>query len=341
MSISAENVDSVTVAAGRRSVLWNETALALVLLVVLALVPLVGGNYVVFILPQYMLYGLLAVSLALLWGFAGIVSFGQAAFFAIGAYAMGLVMKSTGMPFNPGYGGLLVAMVVSGLLAGVTGWFLFSAGVRATYFVLITLALSIIAQQIAVSQSQITGGFNGMFVNRMALSPLGGTAPGDHAMYIFVLAIVAVCYGLLRWLTLGRVGKVLVGIRENEDRLTALGFKVHWYKTAAFTLSGALAGLAGALYATDASFVSPSLAGVLFSTQVVVWVAIGGRQSLLGALVGAIVVASASNYLSAVIPDYWQLIIGLLFMLVIIFFKGGLAGMVAGASGLLRRGRTR
>lgn len=335
------DVEALPIAGRRRGVFWNETSGALLVLVLLALVPAVGGNYVVFILPQYMLYGLLALSLALLWGFAGIVSFGQAAFFAVGAYAMGLLMKHTGLPFNPAYAGLLAALVGGGLLAGVTGWFLFSAGVRATYFVLITLALSIIAEQIAVSQSQITGGFNGMFVNRMALSPLGGTIPGDRAIYFYVLAVVAVCYGLLRWLTLSRFGKVLVGIRENEDRLTALGFKVHWYKTAAFALSGALAGLAGALYATDASFVSPSLAGVLFSTQVVVWVAIGGRHSLLGALLGAIAVASASNYLSAVIPDYWQLILGLLFMLVIIFFKGGLAGMVTGARGLWQRGRSR
>jgi len=333
------NVETVPMIERRAAALRNESGAALAVFVLLLLVPLAGGNYVVFILPQYMLYGLLAMSLALLWGFAGIVSFGQAAFFAVGAYAMGLIMKITGLPFNAAYGGLIAAVVAGGLLAGVTGWFLFSAGVRSTYFVLITLALSIIAEQIAVSQSQITGGFNGMFVNRMALSPLGGTIPSDRAIYFFMLAAVAICYGLLRWLTLTRFGKVLVGVRENEDRLTALGFKVHRYKTAAFALSGALAGLAGALYATDASFVSPSLAGVLFSTQVVVWVAIGGRHSLLGALVGGVAVASASNYLSAVMPDYWQLLLGVLFMLVIIFFKGGLAGMVTHAAALLSRKR--
>lgn len=315
----------------------SETGVAVAVLIVLALVPVLGSGYIVYILPQYMLYGVLAMSLALLWGFAGIVSFGQAAFFAIGAYAMGIVMK-TGLPFNAAYAGLVAAIMLAGLLAAVTGWFLFSAGVRATYFVLITLALSIIAEQIAVSQSQLTGGFNGMFVTRMALSPLGGKIPGDTAMYFFILVVVALCYALLRWLTLVRFGKLLAGIRENEDRLTALGFKIHLYKTAAFGLSGALAGLSGALYATDASFVSPSLAGVLFSTQVVVWVAIGGRHSLLGAFVGALVVASASNYLSAVIPNYWQLILGLLFILVIIFFKGGLASVFSGLPRLWRHG---
>ena len=315
----------------------GETIAAIGVLALLLILPLVASDYIVYLLPQYMLYGVLALSLVMLWGIVGIVSFGQAAFFAIGAYAMGLCMAQVDFGFNSAYAGLLCAAIVGGLLAGITGWFLFSAGVRATYFVLITLALSIITEQVAVTQSQLTGGFNGMFVNRMALAPwAGGEIASDLGLYFFVLAVVAAIYAALRWLMAGRFGTVLAGVRENEDRLTALGFRIDHYKTLAFALSGAIAGLAGALYATTASFVSPSLAGVLFSTQVVVWVAIGGRASLLGGLVGAVVVASASNYLSAVMPNYWQLILGIAFMLVIIFFKEGIAGMFSRAGSLLR-----
>lgn len=335
MSASARHVHNL-----RRHLLGENGAAGLVL-VLLIVLPFAAGDYIVYLLPQYMLYGLLALSLVILWGVVGIVSFGQAAFFAIGAYAMGLWMGQTDLGFNSAYAGLLCAALAGGVLAGVTGWFLFSAGVRATYFVLITLALSIITEQVAVSQSPLTGGFNGMFVNRMALSPLaGGEIAGDMALYFFVLAVVALVYALLRWLMARSFGTVLAGIRENEDRLTALGFRIDHYKTLAFALSGAIAGLAGALYATTASFVSPSLAGVLFSTQVVVWVAIGGRASLLGGLVGALVVASASNYLSATVPTYWQLILGVAFMLVIIFFKDGLAGMFARATRKLRGATT-
>jgi len=305
----------------------TETWVAIGLFVLLALLPAVVQGYVVYILPQYMLYGVLAMSLALLWGFAGIVSFGQAAFFTIGAYVMGLSMAH-GLLVNPGYVGLVAAGALSGLLAGLTGYFLFSAGVRSTHFVLITLALSIIAEQIAVSQSWLTGGYNGMFVPRMALGPgVGGPTPGDTEIYLFVLVLCAACYFGLRHALSRRFGKVLAGIRENEDRLTAFGFRIDLYKTAAFAVSGCLAGFSGALYATSAGFVSPSLAGVLFSTQVVVWVAIGGRHSLLGAFVGAVAVAALSNYVSAVIPNYWQLIVGLVFMLVIVFFRRGLAGL--------------
>ncbi|MGH7048930.1 MAG: branched-chain amino acid ABC transporter permease [Stellaceae bacterium] len=315
----------------RRTWGWSEEHIAAVVFVLLAVVPLVTGGYLVYVLPQYMLYGVLAMSLVLIWGFAGILSFGQAAFFAVGAYTIGLAL-SHGGPMDPTYAGLLGAVVVGGALAAACGYFLFSAGVRDMYFVLVTLALSIMTEQIANSQSQITGGFNGMFVKRISLALPGGRLlplNGDAAMYFFVLAVVVIVYFVLRRLRLGRFGKILIGIRENEDRAISLGYRTYLYKTAAFALSGALAALAGALYASDAGFVSPSLGSVEFSTEVVVWVALGGRGSLIGGLLGAMVVAAASNLLSAIIPDYWELAVGIVFILVILFFKGGVAGALA------------
>jgi urea ABC transporter permease protein UrtC len=328
--------------SGAAVAFWRgETLVALFVFIGLALLPLFVGGYAVYILPQYLLFGLLALSLGLLWGFAGIVSFGQAAFFALGGYAMGLVMQ-TGIGAEAGWLGLVAATLVGGLLAAISGYFLFSAGVRATYFVLITLALSIITEQIAVSQSQITGGWNGMFVDRISLGfgPLGEVPLyQDVAAYYFVLPVVALVYFATRALTVARFGKILVGIRENEDRMVALGYTVSSYKTVAFALSGSIAGLAGGLYATHSNFVSPSLAGVLFSTEVVVWVALGGRLSLLGALIGGVVVSALSNYLSSVTPQYWQLIVGLIFIAVIVFFKDGLAGLISDMAARMWRRR--
>ncbi len=271
------------------------------------------------------------MSLALLWGYVGILSFGQAGFFALGAYTIGLTMQSD-LGINPAYVGLLLSLLVGGVLAAITGYFLFSAGVRATYFVLVTLALSIMVEQIAVSQSDITGGWNGMYIDRMSLTfgPLGKVSLfNDIPSYYAVLPVVIIIYFSLRWFTHSRFGKILVGIRENEDRLTSLGFNISAYKTGAFAISGAVACLAGALYGTHASFVSPSLGGVLFSTEVVVWVAIAGRASLLAALLGGILVASLSNYLSTITPEYWQLVLGLIFIMVIVFLKGGVAGALS------------
>ena len=319
--------------------MFTEPVAAAVVFLLFALLPLIASGYPIYILPQYMMFGMLAMSLGLIWGFAGILSFGQAAFFALGAYAMGLAMQR-GLIINPAYAGLLLAMIVGGAVALFTGYFLFSAGVRATHFVLVTLALSIIVEQLTVGQSQITGGWNGMFVNRMSLTfgPLGEVSLfADAPFFYFTLAVVVATYFLLYWITVSRFGKVLVGIRENEDRIVSLGINPAVYKTGAFTLSGIIAGLAGALYGTQANFVSPSIAGVLFSTQVVVWVAIGGRNSLLGALLGGIGVAYLANLLSAATPDYWQLILGLIFMAVIVFFRGGVAGAIERLIGLSRR----
>lgn len=341
----SEEVKPATFAATARAprlpsgLLDGETRIAAAAFAALAILPAVFSGYVVYILPQYMLFGVLAMSLGLLWGYGGMVSFGQAAFFALGAYTIGLAIK-WGAPINPAYVGLVLSVLIAGGVAAVVGYFLFSAGVRATYFVIVTLALSVIVEQLAVSQSQLTGGWNGLFINRMSLTfgPLG-TIPlqSNAAIYYFVLPVVAAVFLALKWLTVSRFGKILVGIRENEDRLISLGVETSLYKTAAFAISGAVAGLAGALYGTHANFVAPSLAGVLFSTEVVVWTAIGGRGWLLGALLGGISVSALSNYVSAVIPGTWQLVLGLLFVAVILYFKGGIAGALAEFAAARRR----
>lgn len=308
----------------------GEVRIAMVTFALLALLPVATRGYLIYLLPQYLLFGILAMSLGLLWGSAGIVSFGQAAFFAIGGYGMGVVLQHAGLGSWGGYAGLLCGLIAGALVALIAGYFLFSAGVKTDYFVLITLALSIIVEQIAVSQSEITGGFNGMFVDRMslALGPLGVVSlRDDAAIYYLILPITVLIYLGLMALKQSRFGKVLVGVRENEDRMTALGYNVAFYKTAVFTLSGGVAGFAGARYSTHANFVSPSLAGVLFSTEVVVWVAIGGRLSLFGALMGGVLVSALSNYLSSISPQYWQLALGFVFILVIVSFKRGLAGV--------------
>ena len=143
-----------------------------------------------------------------------------------------------------------------------------------------------------------------------------------------MLVVAALVYAGLRLLKRARFGKALVGIRENEQRMEALGYATPLFKTAAFALSAGIAGLAGALYGTHAGFVAPSLGGVLFSTEVVVWVAVAGRNSLLAAFLGGVLVSSLSNYLSAISPSLWQLFMGLLFIVAITALRGGVAGFL-------------
>lgn len=305
-----------------------ENVLAALLFVALFYVPYLVVGYPVFILPQYMLFGVLALTLCLLWGFGGMVSFGQGAFFAIGAYALGITLQRLDSDASP-WLGLLLALVLGAAVAGVIGYFLFSADVRDSYFVLVTLAISTIVYVIANSQSDLTGGFNGMFVERVTFALPGGVAlsmASDLAIYYTVFAFTLVAYLGFRMLQSSAFGRVLVGIRENEDRTRALGYNTALYKTLAFAISGGVAALSGALYATDAGFVSPSLGGVLFSTSVVVWVAVGGRDYYVGALIGAIAISVLSNALNSLIPEFWQLLLGVLFVLVIVFFRRGLIG---------------
>jgi urea transport system permease protein len=313
-----------------RRLVSSEDGAALLAFCLLAVLPILFSGYLIYILPQYMLHGVMAMSLALLWGRGGVLSFGQAGFYTIGGYTMGLAFHWVPL-VNPAYAGMVVSFIIGGLLAAVLGYFLFSAGVRSAYFVIVTLAVSIIVRQVAVSQSQVTGGWNGMYIDRMSLTfgPwMNVSLYNDAPMYYFVLAIVAAIYVALRRLLAAKFGKVLVGIRDNEDRVLSLGFNVSYYKTAVFAIAGALSAFAGALYGTNAGFVAPALADVNFSTEVVVWVAIGGRSSLLSAFLAAIAVSLLSNYLSALIPAYWPLILGTLFVLVIIFFRGGVAGAI-------------
>ena len=310
--------------------LTGENFAILIIFILMALLPVFISGYVIFILPQYMLFGLLAVSLCILWGYSGIISFGQAAFFAIGAYTMGIVMREGGA-INPSYIGIVCGALLSGIVALIVGYFLFSAKVRSSYFVLATLALSIIVEQLAKSQKEITGGWNGLFVDRITLTAgkfFEYSLFNDIPMYYFVFFITLLSFLSIKWLMSSKFGKILIGIRENEDRILALGYNTSFYKTLVFAISGLLAGLAGSIYGTHAGFVDPSLARVLFSTEVIVWVAIGGRNSLIGSLTGGILVASLSNYLNSMTPEYWQLIIGIIFIIVIILFRGGLAGGV-------------
>jgi urea transport system permease protein len=314
----------------QRLVRWvsAENLLATLLFVVLFYVPYLVAGYPVFILPQYMLFGVLAMTLCLLWGFGGMVSFGQGAFFAIGAYALGITLQRVDAQVSP-WLGLLLALALGAATAGVIGYFLFTAGVRDAYFVLVTLAISTIVYVIANSQSDLTGGFNGMFVERVTFALPGGVSlsmASDLAIYYTVFVFTLLAYLGFRLLQTSSFGRVLVSIRENEDRTRALGYNTALYKTFAFAISGGVAALAGALYATDAGFISPGLGGVLFSTGVVVWVAVGGRDYFVGGLIGAIAISVLSNVLNSLIPAFWQLLLGVLFVLAIVFFRRGLIG---------------
>ncbi len=283
-------------------------------------------------LAQLFAYGVFAMGLAFLWGQSGLLCFGQAIFFGIGAYAMSLLTKGMVPELPSGtLFGLSMAALLPGIVALGTGALLFRGkGLSGAFFSIVTLAAAVIAER-AASHWPYIGGFNGL----MNVPPIRFTiAERTHEVldsfpvYYLLLGAAAVVFGLLLWLERSSFGTGLRAIRDNEQRSLYLGIDVFRYKTACFALSASVSGLAGGLFVTQFGFVSPALIGVTLSTEVLVWTALGGRAVLLAAFLGAIFVRSVESVLSDALGNYWLLALGLLFVLVVVLFPRGLGGRV-------------
>ena len=300
---------------------------ALAVLLVFAALPQVIEGYAIYILPQYMLFGVWRCRSAILWGSCGILSFGQAGFFALGGYAMGLAIGQEWAWLNGGYLGILVAVAVCAVVAAAIGYFLFSAGVRDSYFVLVTLALSIMVEQIAVSQSEITGGWNGMYIDRLTLGPLELTE--DAPIYYVMLAVAALVYARppLRfsppasarfWSGSGRTNP---GWRRWATPRRCTRRQPSRFRPGSPALP---------VPSTPPTRVSSPPRWVACYSPPRSWSGwpSAGRDSLLAAFLGGLLVPSLSNYLSAISPSLWQLFMGGLFIAAITLFRGGVAGFL-------------
>jgi urea transport system permease protein len=318
--------------SGRESAV--RVALAVGVLAVLVALPRFLSPYNTDFMRDVLIFGIFAISLDLLWGRAGILSFGQSAFFGLGAYAMGIVGTRIDSP-NPTYVGLLLGMVVPILLAIVLGYFLFYGGVRGTYFTILTIAVTLVLQRIAISWVELTGGNNGIFGIAGFTLRLPGwshTILSENGLYYVALAAAVICYLLVRTLADSSFGRVLTAIRDNERRTEFLGFDTAFYSLVTLAVSAAIAGLAGALYASMVTFVSPELFGLAFATEVIVWVAVGGRGTLIGAFVGVLIVHTLRDRISSYNATAWPAVLGLFFLLVVFVFPRGIVDYLAGAA---------
>ena len=309
----------------------NRTSILYPLILVVALAaPIFIEEWSLTQLAQYMIYGIFAMGLAFLWGQSGLMCFGHALFFGLGAYMMALSSKGMlpGLPASQALG-FLLAMVVPALWAFVFGMALFKGkALTGAYFGIVTLATAIIAERIATNWDYI-GGFNGI----LDLPPLTlnfgsftyevwEPLPSYYTSLSFALAV----FLLLFWLNRSTFGSLLRGVRDNEMRLSFMGYDVPLIKTMAFCLAGALAGLSGALFVTQFYFVSPALVGFSLSTEVLIWVALGGKEVLLAAFLGAVSVKYMESFLSDRLGQYWLLVLGLLFIISVIALPRGLLG---------------
>jgi urea transport system permease protein len=321
-------------------------------------------TYIVTLLGKYLAFALLALSVDLIWGYAGIMSLGHGAFFALGGYAMGMYLMrqigDRGVYGNPElpdfmvfldwqelpwfwYGfdafpfALLMVVLVPGALALIFGWFAFRSRVTGVYLSIMTQAMTY-ALLLAFFRNDMGFGGNNGLTDFKEILGFDIQAKGTRAT-LFSLSAVAVAgaYVLCKLIVSSRLGRVLMAIRDAESRARFLGYRVEYYKLFVFVVSAMLAGIAGALYVPQVGIINPSEFAPPASIEIIIWVAIGGRGSLYGAVLGAILVNYAKTYFTGALPDAWLYALGGLFIASTIFLPKGLVGSIPAFSGGVRQ----
>jgi len=327
---------------------WLAPALVLAGLVA---APLLLSDFRVALLGKFLTFAILAMSLNLIWGYAGMLSLGHGVFFGLGGYAMAMFLKleSAGgklpdfmfwsgltelpffwAPFQYAWFAIPMTFVVPAALAGGLGYLVFRSRITGVYFALITQALALIVSILFIGQQPYTGGTNGI-TNYTTIFGYSINSPTTQTvLYYATLATLALTYLLCAWLIASRFGRLLVAMRDDENRVRFSGYNPAALKTIVFALSAGIAGIAGALFTPQVGIISPTMMGIVPSIEIAIWVAVGGRGVLLGAIVGAILVNGAKSGLSESFPAIWQYFLGLLFIGAVLVFPSGIMGLLRG-----------
>ncbi|MFQ5784805.1 MAG: branched-chain amino acid ABC transporter permease [Alphaproteobacteria bacterium] len=302
--------------------------LALIVFLLLAAFPPLGGDYWTDQATRYVIFGLFAMSLSLVWGRAGILCFGQAMFFGGGGYVMAaLTMGLAGPALASTWVGLVCAVAGAALFAAALGYFLFwGRGLSGPYLAIVTLAIAFILEQIVKSWYTL-GADNGLWgVPPLDLGAFGASfellEPAPR--YYVVLAVAAAVYLALDRMLRSPFGVVLTAVKTNPERAAFFGYRVLWIKLTVFVVGAAIAALAGAMFVAIDEFASPTLIGFGLSTEVLIWVALGGKEMVLAAFLGAVAVRVMEAYFSEFLGEYWLLSLGVVFMASVVLLPRGL-----------------
>jgi urea transport system permease protein len=312
------------------------------------------STYTLTLLGKYLCYALLAVALDLVWGYCGILSLGHGAFFALGGYGMGMyLMRQIGdrgvygnpelpdfmvflnwkeLPwfwhgFDMFWFAMLMVILVPGILAFVFGWLAFRSRVTGVYLSIMTQALTY-ALLLAFFRNEMGFGGNNGLTDFKDILGFDLQADATRAvLFIASATALALGYLLCRYIVTSKLGRVVVAIRDAEDRTRFIGYKVESFKLWVFVISAILAGIAGALYVPQVGIINPGEFSPLNSIELVVWVAVGGRATLYGAALGAVAVNYGKTYFTAVLPELWLFALGALFIIVTVFMPKGVIGL--------------
>lgn len=311
--------------------------------------PIYLSEFRLTLLGKFLTFAIVAVGLDLIWGYGGMLSLGQGLFFGLGAYALAMYMKleASGerlpdfmvwsglkdlpllwQPFQYPVFALLMVVVIPMLVASVLGFFVFRSRIQGVYFSIITQALTLLVSILLIGQQPYTGGTNGL----TNLKTIFGFPLKEHStqigVYMVTVVLLLTIFVLCRILVRSRYGRLLVAMRDDESRVRFLGYNPVVLKTIAFAVSAAIAGIGGALFIPQVGIISPSTLGIVFSIEVVIWVAVGGRATLIGAIIGALLVNWGRSTFSEEFPDIWQFFLGAVFILAVLLFPRGVVGTI-------------
>ncbi|MBB6181510.1 urea ABC transporter permease subunit UrtC [Pseudorhizobium flavum] len=312
-------------------------------------------TYAVSLFGKYLCYALLALALDLVWGYCGILSLGHGAFFALGGYAMGMYLMrqigSRGVYGNPvlpdfmvflnwqelpwfWYGfdmfpfAMLMVLVVPGLLAFLFGWFAFRSRVNGVYLSIITQAMTYALMLAFFRNDMGFGGNNGLTDYKEILGFPVQAAGTRNVLFAMSAIMLALCLLIASAIVRSKFGKVLVGVRDAESRVRFLGFRVENIKLFTFVVSAMMAGIAGALFVPQVGIINPGEFAPANSIEVVVWTAVGGRGTLIGPIIGAVLVNAGKSFFTGAFPEFWLYALGGLFIAVTLFLPKGIVGTI-------------
>ncbi|WP_138418289.1 urea ABC transporter permease subunit UrtC [Aquibacillus sediminis] len=332
-----------------RTVFQNRKLVLCILFLALLLAPLFLSDFRLNLLGKFLTFAIVAIGLDLLWGYTGVLSLGHGIFFGLGAYcmAMYLTLEARGgrlpdfmawsgmqelpliwIPFQYPIVAIILGILIPAAVAFLLGYLTFRNRINGVYFTILSQAMVLVVTTLLIGQQNLTGGTSGLTNFKTFFGFSVNSSSTQTVIYLVTVVMLALVFIGCRKMVKGRLGKVLIGVRDGENRMRFLGYNPSIYKTFVYTISAALAGLAGMLFVLQVGIISPTMIGIIPSIEMVLWVALGGRATLIGPVIGALFVNAASTGFSESYPDIWTYFLGALFVIVVIFLPKGLMGVI-------------
>jgi urea transport system permease protein len=332
----------------RRNKLIETSVIAALIVILAVILPSIIPAFRLRLLGRFLSLAIVALGIDLIWGYTGLLSLGHGIFFALGGYALAMHLnlqipegqlpefftlygvKELPRIWQPFYSfpvTILALIIIPGIVAGLIGYLVFRNRIKGVYFSILTQAALLVFYNFFNGQQELINGTNGLKTDTEKIFGVLASSPNaQRGFYIITVILLALVYLLCRWLTSGRFGRLLMAIRDDETRVRFSGYDPTGYKVLVFAISGAIAGIAGALYTVQTGIINPSIMQVAFSIEMVIWVAVGGRGTLIGAILGTMLVRLAQTFLSESFPEIWLFFQGALFLIVVTVLPDGIIG---------------